>query len=110
MSMENSIIIKVTDNQGQQQTLHAQSGQTLMEALSNANVAGMVAACGGACACATCHIFVEPESQAIIGKASDLEEVLLDMADDKQDNSRLACQIELTNNLSALAVRVADND
>ena len=81
---------------------------SLMEVALNNGVEGILADCGGACACATCHVHVTEEWQEAVGTPGDAEKMTLEMAGDvRQDNSRLCCQIMLRPELDGLRVRVA---
>lgn len=91
---------------GVQQTVEAEPGLTVMEAARINDIAGIDAECGGACACATCHVYVEPAWAEAAGKASDMEEDMLDFAFDVREGSRLCCQIKVTPALDGLVVRV----
>jgi ferredoxin, 2Fe-2S len=91
---------------GTAQVVEAAPGLTVMEAAKLNSVAGIDAECGGACACATCHVYVDAAWQAAVGKPSAMEEDMLDFAFDVQDASRLACQIKVTPELDGLVVRV----
>ena len=88
------------------QTVEAEIGLTVMEAATLNNVAGIEAECGGACACATCHVYVDEKWRAATGKPADMEEDMLDFAFDVRDGSRLCCQIKVTAALDGLVVRV----
>jgi ferredoxin, 2Fe-2S len=103
-------MVKITyiQNNGASQTVEAQAGMTVMEAAVKNMVPGIDADCGGACACATCHVFVEPEWLDRTGSRSDMEEDMLDFAFDVRDNSRLSCQIKVTDQLDGLVVRVPE--
>jgi ferredoxin, 2Fe-2S len=103
-------MVKITyiQHNGISQTVEAQPGMTVMEAAVKNMVPGIDADCGGACACATCHVFVEAEWLAGTGKRSDMEEDMLDFAFDVRDNSRLSCQIKVTDQLDGLVVRVPE--
>jgi 2Fe-2S ferredoxin len=103
-------MVKITyiQHDGTSQTVETQPGMTVMEAAVKNMVAGIDADCGGACACATCHVFVEPEWQEATGKRSDMEEDMLDFAFDVRDNSRLSCQIKVTEQLDGLVVKVPE--
>jgi len=86
------------------------AGSTAMEgALDNA-VAGILAECGGACACATCHAYIADEWLARLQPMEDMEDAMLDTAEDRRPSSRLLCQIELTPGLDGLEVFVARNE
>jgi len=91
---------------GATQTVDAEIGLTVMEAAKLNSIAGIDAECGGACACATCHVYVDAAWLAKTGKPSAMEEDMLDFAFDVQDSSRLACQIKVTPELDGLQVRV----
>lgn len=83
-------------------------GMNLME-LGKANgVAGIFGDCGGGCACATCHVYVDPEWWARVGEPDDIEYAMLDMvADVMKDTSRLGCQVKMRADLDGLSVTVA---
>ncbi|MGL4395504.1 MAG: 2Fe-2S iron-sulfur cluster-binding protein [Hyphomicrobium sp.] len=91
---------------GASQTVEAEVGLTVMEAAKLNNVPGIDAECGGACACATCHVFVDAAWRDATGKPSDMEEDMLDFAFDVRDESRLSCQMKVTAALDGLIVRV----
>lgn len=91
---------------GTTQTVDAEIGLTVMEAAKLNSIAGIDAECGGACACATCHVYVDAAWLAKTGKPSAMEEDMLDFAFDVQGSSRLACQIKVTPELDGLLVRV----
>ena len=89
---------------------NAEPGRSLMEVARDNNVVGIPADCGGSCACATCHVYVDPEWAAAVGPPDDIEEGLLEMADNAQPGrSRLSCQIVLRPELDGLTVKVARN-
>ena len=79
-----------------------------MEAAVDNDVAGIVAECGGACSCATCHVYVDPEWLGKLPRPAAQEDGMLDCVIDRRANSRLSCQIVLKNELDGLVVRVAD--
>ena len=93
---------------GARQTVEASPGLTVMEAAKTNDVPGIEAECGGACACATCHVYIEPDWRAKAGKPSNMEEDMLDFAFDVREESRLSCQIKITADLDGLAVKVPD--
>ncbi|HMN36357.1 MAG TPA: 2Fe-2S iron-sulfur cluster-binding protein [Hyphomicrobium sp.] len=101
-------MVKITFIQpdGQAQTVEAEPGLTVMEAAKMNNIPGIEAECGGACACATCHVYVDENWRAKTGKPSDMEEDMLDFAFDVREESRLCCQIKITPDLDGLVVRV----
>jgi ferredoxin, 2Fe-2S len=89
---------------GTPHVIDVQPGMTVMEGAVKNNVPGIDAECGGACACATCHVYVAPEWSEIVGKPSQMEEDMLDFAADVRPNSRLSCQIKVTAALDGLVV------
>ena len=91
---------------GSQQIVTADNGTTVMEAAKRDSIAGIEAECGGACACATCHVYVDGAWTAKTGKPAAMEEDMLDFAFDVRPESRLACQIKVSDALDGLVVRV----
>jgi ferredoxin, 2Fe-2S len=88
--------------------VEAENGSTVMEnAIKNA-VPGIEAECGGACACATCHVYVDAEWTGVVGEPSPMEEDMLDFAYDVRPNSRLSCQIKVADELDGLVVSVPE--
>ncbi|MNT81861.1 Ferredoxin-6 [compost metagenome] len=79
-----------------------------MENAVRNSVPGIEAECGGACACATCHVYVDEAWTEKVGAPSPMEEDMLDFAADVQPNSRLSCQIKVTAGLDGLVVRVPE--
>lgn len=98
------------DSEGQRREVEVPVGSTVMEGAIDNDVAGIVAECGGACACATCHAYVADDWLAKLPPASDMEDAMLESARERRSNSRLTCQIEITDALDGLEVQVADND
>ncbi|PPJ46311.1 2Fe-2S ferredoxin [Rhizobium sp. KAs_5_22] len=88
--------------------LAAAEGSTVMENAVRNSVPGIEAECGGACACATCHVYVDEAWSEKVGAPSPMEEDMLDFAVDVQPNSRLSCQIKVTPALDGLVVRVPE--
>ena len=91
---------------GSQQVVDAAPGVTAMEAARVNRVPGIEAECGGACACATCHVYVDAAWTAKTGKPAAMEEDMLDFAFDVRPESRLSCQIKVTADLDGLVMRV----
>jgi ferredoxin, 2Fe-2S len=94
---------------GKTLTVEGKEDQTLMEAAVQNRIDGIVAECGGACSCATCHCYIDAEWQAVVGKSSGMEEDMLDFASDVRPNSRLSCQITLTSAMDGLTVTLPEN-
>ena len=89
-----------------EQVVETEPSMTLMEAAKLNNVPGIEAECGGACACATCHVYVDEAWRDKTGAPSQMEEDMLDFAFDVRESSRLSCQIKLKPELDGLVVRV----
>ena len=87
-----------------------ETGYSIMEGAINNNIVGIVAECGGACACATCHSYVDTAWTDKIPAMDDMEDSMLDAAFERKDNSRLTCQIEMTDDLDGIVIHVADNE
>jgi 2Fe-2S ferredoxin len=102
-------LIKLTFIQpgGEERTFEVSDlSQTLMEVARLGSVPGIPADCGGACACATCHVHVDPAWIERVGRASGVEADMLDLASQTSDTSRLSCQINLRPELNGLRVNV----
>lgn len=98
------------DSEGRRIEVDVPIGSMAMEGAVDNDVAGIVAECGGACACATCHAYVADEWLAKLPPPSDMEEAMLESARERRANSRLTCQIEITDALDGLELQVADNE
>jgi ferredoxin, 2Fe-2S len=96
--------ITYVDQAGTERTVEGSVGATVMETALRNNVPGIDAECGGACACATCHVYVADDWIEAVGKAQDMEQDMLDFASDVRENSRLSCQIKITPALDGLVV------
>ena len=103
-------MVKITfvDFKGEARSVEATEGQTLMETAIRNDIPGIVGECGGACACATCHVIVDPAWAEKTGKAAQMEEDMLDFASDVAPTSRLSCQIKLTKDLDGLVVKTPE--
>ena len=98
--------VKFIQPDGSEQVVDTDTGLTLMELAKMNDVPGIEAECGGACACATCHVYVDDAWRDKTGTPSQMEEDMLDFAFDVRELSRLSCQIKLTPELDGLVVRV----
>jgi 2Fe-2S ferredoxin len=94
---------------GTEHTIDVRNTFTVMEGAVKNNIPAIDADCGGACACATCHVYVDPAWTDKTGKASAMEESMLDFAENVQENSRLSCQIKVTDELDGLIVRMPES-
>ena len=102
-------VIYVTRD-GKHHEVKVQNGYSVMEGAINNNIDGIVAECGGACACATCHSYVDEAWLDKIGELDDMQDSMLEAAYDRKSNSRLTCQIEMRDELDGLIVYVANNE
>lgn len=93
---------------GREYPIDAETGSTLMETAIRNMVPGIEAECGGACACATCHVYVDDQWAAVTGEPGPMEEDMLDFAYDVKPTSRLSCQIKIKPELDGLVVRVPE--
>ncbi len=98
--------ITYIEHNGKEHQIDVAEGLSVMEGAVKHAVPGIDADCGGACACATCHVYVGPAWADKTGKASSMEESMLDFASDVGPNSRLSCQIKVTAALDGLVVRM----
>ena len=98
--------INFVDHKGESRTVEVENGATVMEAAIRNAIPGIEAECGGACACATCHVYVDPAWAAKTGTKSDMEETMLDFAQELQPTSRLSCQIKVSPELDGLVVKM----
>lgn len=100
--------ITYIDHDGTSRDVDGETGATVMETAVKNQVPGIEADCGGACACATCHVYVDPAWTETVGGPSEMEEDMLDFAFEVRDNSRLSCQIKITDGLDGLVVRTPE--
>ena len=96
--------ITYTDQQGNSKTVDVENGLSVMEGAIQNDVIGIDADCGGSMACATCHVYVEEKWLDKLSKAEDGEIDMIDMAFEPKKNSRLSCQLIVTNELNGLKV------
>jgi 2Fe-2S ferredoxin len=96
--------ITFIDHGGTARSVEAEAGSTVMEAAIRNSIPGIEAECGGACACATCHVYVAEDWTGIVGKPAPMEEDMLDFAFDVRATSRLSCQIRVSAELDGLTV------
>jgi 2Fe-2S ferredoxin len=96
--------ITFIDAAGTARSVEADNGSTVMETAIRNSIPGIEAECGGACACATCHVYVAEEWSAKVGKPQPMEDDMLDFAFDVRPTSRLSCQIKVRPELDGLIV------
>ncbi len=96
----------ITDRSGKKSEIEYDSNFTLMEILRD-NGYDIEASCGGCCACATCHVYIDEKWMNKLKNIDDDEESMLDQAFDVKNNSRLSCQINLSEELDGLEIEIA---
>ncbi len=92
------------EHNGEQHPVEAKVGSTVMLAAVTNGVPGIDADCGGACSCATCHVYVDQAWLPKLAEMEPMEEAMLSLSNDRQDNSRLSCQIKVSEELDGLVV------
>ena len=97
------------DQDGTKREVEAKAGSSIMEAAVQNMIPGIDADCGGACACATCHVYVDGAWTDKIKAKDDMEESMLDFAEDVQGNSRLSCQILVTDEIDGVIVTTPES-
>jgi len=95
---------------GERHEVEVENGYSVMEGAINNNIDGIVAECGGACACATCHSYIDEAWLDKMPEMDDMEDSMLDAAYDRRTNSRLTCQLEMNDEWDGLVVHVAENE
>ena len=100
--------ITYIDTAGEKYEVEAENGSTVMENAIRNGVPGIEAECGGACACATCHVYVDEAFMEKVAGPEPMEEDMLDFAYDVRPNSRLSCQIRVRDELDGLTVTVPE--
>ena len=101
--------ITYIEHDGTEHVIDVKTGLSVMEGAVKNNIPGIDADCGGACACATCHVYVKDEWLEKTGTRSAMEESMLDFAEGVEANSRLSCQIKVTDELEGLTVRMPES-
>ena len=100
----------VVNRAGEEKTVEAEAGLSVMEAIRDNGFDELLALCGGCCSCATCHVHVDPSFADKLPAMSEDENDLLDSSDHRDATSRLSCQIQMTADLDGLKVRIAEED
>ncbi|MEW7006699.1 MULTISPECIES: 2Fe-2S iron-sulfur cluster-binding protein [unclassified Lentilitoribacter] len=93
---------------GNEHSVDADNGTTVMENAVRNSIPGIEAECGGACACATCHIYIDKDWAEVVGKPEAIEEDMLDFAYEMKPESRLSCQVTVSDKLDGLVVRIPE--
>ena len=100
----------VVTREGEEREIDGETGLSVMEVIRDAGIDEILALCGGCCSCATCHVHVDPDFAAKLPPMSEDENDLLDSSSDRDDRSRLSCQIQFTAALDGLKVTIAAED
>ena len=100
--------ITYIEHNGTEHVIDASNGESVMEAAINNLVPGIDADCGGACSCGTCHVFVDEAWVQAVGEPGEFEEPMLDINPERSANSRLSCQIDISDELDGLVVRLPE--
>ncbi|MEX0738933.1 MAG: 2Fe-2S iron-sulfur cluster-binding protein [Pseudohongiella sp.] len=100
--------ITYIEHNGTEHIIDAANGESVMEAAINNLVPGIDADCGGACSCGTCHVFVDDAWVQVVGEPGEFEEPMLDINPERGPNSRLSCQIDISEDLDGLVVRLPE--
>jgi 2Fe-2S ferredoxin len=98
--------IKFVEHSGKEHVVDVQAGNTVMEGAVKNMIPGIDADCGGACACATCHVYVDNAWLSKLEPMQEMEKTMLDFAEGVEANSRLSCQIKVSPTLDGLVVRM----
>ena len=98
--------IKYIEHGGRVREVEVETGLTVMEGAVDNEVEGVIAECGGGCACATCHCYIDPEWVDRLPPMEEMERLMLECAWEPKKNSRLTCQLEVTDEFDGLVVRV----
>ncbi len=101
-------IIKFIEHSGTEHEIDIPNGLTIMEGATKNKIPGIDADCGGACACATCHVYIDEKWIEKIPQKEDSEEDMLDFAFEVKDNSRLSCQVTVNDELEGLVVNIPE--
>ena len=94
---------------GTSHTVEVKNGQTVMEGAVKNSVPGILAECGGACACATCQVYIEEAWRDVTGARTPIEEAMLEVAPNTAPNSRLSCQVRVSDEIDGLVVRMPES-
>lgn len=100
--------VTLIEPSGNEVAVEVANGWSLMQAATSNGVEGMEAECGGSCACATCHCYVESHEDLLPAPADNEREMLENVAAERRPNSRLACQIKMTDALAGIVVRLPE--
>lgn len=101
--------VKYIEHNGTEHEVDVKDGLSVMEGAVNNLIPGIDADCGGACACATCHVIIDEAWAEKTGTFNDMEDTMLDFVEDRKETSRLSCQIKVSPELEGLVVRLPES-
>ena len=102
-------LVKYIENNGTEHEIHVENGVSVMQGAVDNMIDGIIAECGGACSCATCHCYVDEAWFDKVGAAEEMEQDMIDCAMEPQQTSRLSCQIMVSDELDGLVVRLPES-
>ena len=102
--------LTVVTREGETREIDGDTGLSVMEVIRDAGIDELLALCGGCCSCATCHVHVDPAFQDRLPPMSEDEDDLLSISDDRDETSRLSCQVPFSDDLDGLRVTIAKED
>lgn len=105
-----TVNLLVIDRDGNERVVPGEVGVSIMETLKEHGCDELVALCGGCCSCATCHVYVDRSFADVIPRISADENELLDGSGQRRENSRLSCQVKLTEDMNGMTVMIAPQD
>lgn len=108
---ETTAMVKIIykDHAGNAREVDAKPGETVMEVAVKNSIPGIDADCGGACACATCHVYVDEAFMDKVGQPEEMEQSMLDFAENVRETSRLSCQIQVRDELDGMTVETPES-
>lgn len=102
-------VVKFVTSDGATTEVEVETGANLMQAAVDNGIDGIIAECGGACSCATCHCYIDDAWTGKTGEPGDTEKDMLECVLDPKENSRLSCQIEVTDEMDGLVVNIPES-
>ena len=100
--------INFIEHNGAEHTVEAVNGDSMMQSAINNLIPGISADCGGECSCGTCHVVIESSWIEKVGGPNNTEEAMLSLNPDRQSTSRLSCQIEISDNLDGIIIKLPE--
>jgi ferredoxin, 2Fe-2S len=100
----------VVTREGEEREIEGELGLSVMEVVRDAGIDELLALCGGCCSCATCHVHIDPAYADRLPAMSEDEDDLLSISDDRDETSRLSCQVQFVAALDGMRVRIAAED